>query len=73
VSRTPFEVALWENTPGIRADGAKDHTKARYAFVGDFRRLLLRHHRLSVPAAEWRQKDIELAPTSSQRLDSRKS
>jgi hypothetical protein len=44
-------------------DGAKDHTKARYAFVyGDFRRvhrmgLIACHYR----AAEWRHKDIELA------------
>ena len=43
--------------------GAKDHTKARYAFVyGDFRRL----HRSGLiacvyRAAEWRHKDIELA------------
>ena len=44
-------------------DGAKDDTKARYAFVyGDFRRL----HRSGLiacvyRAAEWRHKDIELA------------
>ena len=44
-------------------DGAKDHTKARYAFVyGDFRRL----HRTGLiacvyRASEWRHKDIELA------------
>jgi hypothetical protein len=44
-------------------EGAKDHTKARYAFVyGDFRRihrmgLIACHYR----AAEWRHKDIELA------------
>jgi hypothetical protein len=43
--------------------GAKDHTKARYAFVyGDFRRL----HRSGLiacvyRASEWRHKDIELA------------
>jgi hypothetical protein len=43
--------------------GAKDHTKARYAFVyGDFRRL----HRSGLiacvyRAAEWRHKKIELA------------
>jgi hypothetical protein len=43
--------------------GAKDHTKARYAFVyGDFRRV----HRTGLiacvyRAAEWRHKDIELA------------
>jgi hypothetical protein len=44
-------------------DGAKDGTKARYAFVyGDFRRvhrmgLIACHYR----AAEWRHKEIELA------------
>jgi hypothetical protein len=44
-------------------DGAKDHTKARYAFVyGDFRRV----HRMGLiaclyRAAEWRHKEIELA------------
>jgi hypothetical protein len=44
-------------------DGAKNHTKARYAFVyGDFRRL----HRTGLiacvyRASEWRHKDIELA------------
>jgi hypothetical protein len=44
-------------------DGAKDETKARYAFVyGDFRRI----HRMGLiaclyRAAEWRHKDIELA------------
>ena len=44
-------------------DGAKDETKARYAFVyGDFRRL----HRTGLiacvyRAAEWRHKDVELA------------
>jgi len=44
-------------------DGAKDHTKARYAFVyGDFRRV----HRSGLiacvyRAAEWRHKKIELA------------
>jgi hypothetical protein len=44
-------------------DGAKDDTKARYAFVyGDFRRvhrmgLIACHYR----AAEWRHKAIELA------------
>src|SRR4030081_3215080 len=43
--------------------GAKDHTKARYAFVyGDFRRV----HRTGLiacvyRASEWRHKDIELA------------
>jgi len=44
-------------------DGAKDETKARYAFVfGDFERI----HRSGIiachfRAAEWRHKDIELA------------
>ena len=44
-------------------DGAKDGTKARYAFVfGDFRRI----HRMGIiachyRAAEWRHKEIELA------------
>jgi len=44
-------------------DGAKDDTKARYAFVyGDFRRL----HRMGIiacmyRAAEWRHKAVELA------------
>jgi hypothetical protein len=44
-------------------DGAKDQTKARYAFVfGDFRRIhrsgiIACHYR----AAEWRHKAIELA------------
>ncbi|MDT5339180.1 MAG: hypothetical protein QOD90_4685 [Mycobacterium sp.] len=44
-------------------DGAKDETKARYAFVyGDFRRV----HRTALiacvyRASEWRHKDIELA------------
>ncbi len=44
-------------------EGAKDGTKARYAFVyGDFRRL----HRSGLiacvyRAAEWRHKDVELA------------
>jgi hypothetical protein len=44
-------------------DGARDHIKARYAFVyGDFRRV----HRMGIiachyRAAEWRHKDIELA------------
>jgi hypothetical protein len=44
-------------------EGAKDETKARYAFVyGDFRRLhrsglIAVHYR----AAEWRHKEIELA------------
>ena len=54
-------------------DGAKDHTKARYAFVfGDFRRIhrsgiIACHYR----AAEWRHKEIELAAHDLlQRLDS---
>jgi hypothetical protein len=44
-------------------DGAKEQTKARYAFVyGDFRRI----HRMGLiaclyRAAEWRHKEIELA------------
>ena len=44
-------------------DGAKDHTKARYAFVyGDFRRI----HRTGLigcvyRAAEWRHKEVERA------------
>ena len=44
-------------------DGAKDHTKARYAFVfGDFRRI----HRMGIiachyRAAEWGHKAVELA------------
>jgi hypothetical protein len=53
-------------------EGAKDHTKARYAFVyGDFRRvhrmgLIACHYR----AAEWRHKAIELAAHELlQRLD----
>ena len=54
------EYALWHL--GL-TDGAKDGTKARYAFVfGDFRRI----HRSGViachyRAAEWRHKAIELA------------
>ena len=48
---------------GVRFLGAADETKARYAFVyGDFRRLhrtglIACHYR----AAEWRNKEIELA------------
>jgi hypothetical protein len=44
-------------------EGARDHTKARYAFVyGDFRRV----HRMGLiacvyRASEWRHKEIELA------------
>jgi hypothetical protein len=54
------EYAAWHL--GLTA-AAKDHTKARYAFVyGDFRRV----HRSGLiacvyRAAEWRHKDIELA------------
>jgi hypothetical protein len=54
-------------------EGARDETKARYAFVyGDFRRvhrmgLIACHYR----AAEWRHKEIELvAHDLLQRLDS---
>jgi len=57
-------------------DGARDHTKARYAFVyGDFRRL----HRMGLisceyRAAEWRHKEIELAAHDLlQYLDSKTS
>ena len=57
-------------------DGARDHTKARYAFVyGDFRRV----HRMGIiachyRAAEWRHKDIELAAHDLlQYLDARAS
>jgi hypothetical protein len=53
-------------------DGARDETKARYAFVyGDFRRI----HRSGViaclyRAAEWRHKDVERAAYDLlQRLD----
>ena len=53
-------------------EGAKDGTKARYAFVlGDFRRI----HRMGIischyRAAEWRHKEIELAAHELlQRLD----
>ena len=56
-------------------EGAKDHTKARYAFVyGDFRRL----HRMGLiachfRAAEWGHKDIELtAHDLLQYLDGRR-
>jgi hypothetical protein len=55
-------------------EGAKDETKARYAFVyGDFRRL----HRTGLiacvyRASEWRHKDIELAAHDLlQELDAR--
>ena len=57
-------------------DGAKDETKARYAFVfGDFRRL----HRMGISAclyraAEWRHKEVELAAHDLlQRLDRKAS
>ena len=53
-------------------EGAKDQTKARYAFVfGDFRRI----HRMGIiacmyRAAEWRHKEVELAAHDLlQRLD----
>jgi hypothetical protein len=55
-------------------EGAKDETKARYAFVyGDFRRI----HRMGLiaclyRAAEWRHKAIELAAHELlQRLDAK--
>jgi len=57
-------------------EGAKDHTKARYAFVyGDFRRV----HRMGLiacqyRAAEWRHKDVELATHELlQRLDNQRA
>jgi hypothetical protein len=57
-------------------DGARDQTKARYAFVyGDFRRV----HRMGIiacyyRAAEWRHKEIELAAHELlQYLDSKQS
>jgi hypothetical protein len=57
-------------------DGARDETKARYAFVyGDFRRL----HRMGLiacvyRASEWRHKDVELAAHDLlQRLDAKSS
>jgi hypothetical protein len=63
------DYALWHL--GL-TEGAKDGTKARYAFVyGDFRRvhrmgLIACHYR----AAEWRHKEIELAAHELlQRLD----
>jgi hypothetical protein len=68
-SHTWEEYARWHL--GL-TDGARDQTKARYAFVyGDFRRL----HRMGIiaclyRAAEWRHKDIELAAHELlQRLD----
>jgi hypothetical protein len=55
-------------------EGAKDETKARYAFVcGDFRRV----HRMGLiaclyRAAEWRHKEVERAAYALlQRLDAR--
>jgi hypothetical protein len=55
-------------------EGAKDETKARYAFVyGDFRRI----HRMGLiaclyRAAEWRHKAVELAAHELlQRLDAK--
>jgi len=63
------EYALWHL--GL-TEGARDGTKARYAFVyGDFRRvhrsgIIACHYR----AAEWRHKEIELASHELlQRLD----
>jgi hypothetical protein len=59
-SHTWDEYAQWHL--GL-TDGAKDGTKARYAFVyGDFRRV----HRTALiacvyRASEWRHKDVELA------------
>ena len=59
-THTWTEYAAWHL--GL-TDGAKDETKARYAFVyGDFRRL----HRMGLiacryRAAEWGHKDVELA------------
>jgi hypothetical protein len=59
-SHTREEYAAWHL--GL-TEGAREHTKARYAFVyGDFRRL----HRMGLiachyRAAEWRHKEIELA------------
>jgi hypothetical protein len=59
-SRSWEDYAAWHL--GL-TEGAKDGTKARYAFVlGDFRRI----HRMGIischyRAAEWRHKEIELA------------
>ena len=68
-SRSWDEYARWHL--GL-TDGARDHTKARYAFVdGDFRRV----HRMGLiargyRAAKWRHKQIELAAHDLlQRLD----
>ena len=68
-SHTWEEYAAWHL--GL-TDGAKDETKARYAFVlGDLRRI----HRMAIiachyRAAEWHHKEIELAAHELlQRLD----
>ena len=61
-----LETHSWEDYAAWHlglTEGAKDGTKARYAFVlGDFRRI----HRMGIVschyrAAEWRHKEIELA------------
>lgn len=72
-SHTWEEYAQWHL--GL-TDGARDETKARYAFVyGDFRRV----HRMGIiacyyRAAEWRHKEIELAAHELlQYLDNRPS
>jgi len=72
-SHTWEEYAQWHL--GL-TDGARDQTKARYAFVyGDFRRV----HRMGIiacyyRAAEWRHKEIELAAHELlQYLDNRPS
>ena len=72
-SHTWEEYAQWHL--GL-TDGARDETKARYAFVyGDFRRV----HRMGIiacyyRAAEWRHKEIELAAHELlQYLDSQQS
>jgi len=63
---TYLESHSWEDYAAWHlglTEGAKDGTKARYAFVfGDFRRI----HRMGIVschyrAAEWRHKEIELA------------
>jgi hypothetical protein len=70
-----LESHSWKDYSGWHlglTEGAKDETKARYAFVyGDFRRV----HRMGLiscyyRAAEWRHKAIELAAHDLlQRLD----
>ena len=72
-SHTWEEYAQWHL--GLTG-GARDQTKARYAFVyGDFRRV----HRMGIiacyyRAAEWRHKEIELAAHELlQYLDNRPS